>query len=100
MSDNQRYYILHHIKWTDFYDDMPQQNKKYPKLVDNRDEIINDMINDFDVWQASRLIEDIVDEQAIVDALPEYNCEVINITSKLKNENRSDNEVLIVVKHK
>lgn len=62
MSDNQRYYILHHIKWTDFYDDMPQQNKKYPKLVDNRDEIINDMINDFDVWQASRLIEDIVDE--------------------------------------
>ena len=46
------------------------------------------------------IIEDIVDEQAIVEALPEYDCEIINIYSKLKKENIKDNEVLIVVRHK
>jgi len=46
------------------------------------------------------IIEDIVDEQSIVDALPEYDCKIIKISSKLNKMNPNDNEVLIVVKHK
>jgi len=45
------------------------------------------------------IIEDIINEQAIVDALPEYDCEVIKISSILKKEHLKDNEILIRVKN-